>query len=222
MSEIDLTKFIAKQPGRYKIDQVFCRGDGWKYATDARYAVRIPSDELKTTFEDGSIFQMPDMSKVFPSDEILRSESIPIDTALFKPISEEYCTVRGIMRRCQYCAGSGRECEPCTECDGEGEVGDECESCGHRKKCKICYGDCVQPIGVEDCCCCDKGTRFGNVKCDDVYLDGSRLKYMMHYLPNLRFISASFLTEKQPVAFTFDGGQAVLMTLTNVPLEQCL
>lgn len=41
---MDITKFCAEEDARYPISKPWVK-DGWKYATDARIVVRVPTDE---------------------------------------------------------------------------------------------------------------------------------------------------------------------------------
>ncbi len=203
--EIDLLKFCAREDGRYKISQPFFRGDGWKYATDGVYCVRVKSDGEKT----------PDSIK---ADELFKaetmaSESVPIDESLFVPMLEtdKSAHINGI--KCFRCAGTGRESKDCPTCNGCGSV--ECDKCGHDLECFECNNGKIV-VSNNQCMHCIQGVRYADIAfAQGVRVDGSRLKYMMLNLPNLRVLPASFIPDHRPIAFVFDGGEALLMPLIN-------
>ncbi len=203
---IDLKTFCAKEEGRYKINEPFFI-DGWQYATDGRFCVRI-KDIANTPNTENA----PKANAVFPIGGIMDMPHIPIESAWFIPMKDADSSARYNGINCPYCAGMGKESKDCPHCEGECIV--ECETCGHEDDCAECHGKGKEIVSMKPCAFCANGTKYADVRMGDQYIDGSRLKYMMNYLPNLEPIPASYKVGA-PIAFVFDGGQAVLMPLVQ-------
>lgn len=86
--------------------------NGWKYATNGRMAVRIPTDEPNDSNEP---YKRPDASALFKDFNVDGLESFEIPT------------LDGmIQKECRHCEGSGEQtCDmghdhECPDCDGDG------------------------------------------------------------------------------------------------------
>ncbi len=204
--EIDLSKFVSQEEGRYKIDAPFFRGDGWKYATDGRWCVRVKGDGDKTECS-------PSADTLF-KDEIMQSDAIAIDESLFVPMkeSDDGARISGSIK-CVYCRGSGSESKVCVVCGGSGE--EECPTCGSEEQCDECYGDGVHIISPYRCPFCYAGTKFADLNYNGVFIDACRVKYMQHYIPDLKIIPTSYAlgSKSNPIAFISPTCQALLMPL---------
>ncbi len=79
---MDITKFCATESARYGIDKVWIM-HGWKYATDARIAVREPTDEPDSTAG------MYDMEAVFAGcDDVTDIDTLPLVPPLDGKVTE--------------------------------------------------------------------------------------------------------------------------------------
>ena len=192
-SEINLTPFLDKEffggtPWNFK---------GFRYATDGRIAVRVPTDE-------------PD------SDDLSKQPANGDVTSAFPPIGDllgQWSDATPIMRECCCieCEGE-REVggDKCPGCDGDGEVrcptcwrNHDCDECGghgkiNRKRCPRCQGKMVGAFEQA------VAYRFqtGHAIAAKYYESIARL-------PNARYGKKSLLD--MPLRFTFDGGDGVVM-----------
>jgi len=67
--------------------------------------------------------------------------------------------------------------------------------------------------GTKECGCCFRGVRYDLITFGKKQFDGSRVAYLRKHLPNLQVIPASF--GNGPIAFKFDGGEALLMGMVD-------
>lgn len=107
MNTIDLTPFCSVDETRMAINTPFVF-NGWKYATDGRVCVRVPTDEPDDSNEP---YKRPDASDLFKGFDVSGLETFVIPT------------LDGVQeKRCPSCNGNGysicdhghdHECEDC-------------------------------------------------------------------------------------------------------------
>lgn len=225
MSEIDLTPFCDPDSPRYNLSAPFVR-KGWKYGTDSRICVRIPTNEPDTVkpTQGGNLpaayelFAFPFPECCVPlSDHLVRMKSVPTLNA-----NSDVCGCGSSEETtCSACDGSGFK--PCTKCDGTGET--ECSSCGHEEECFDCDGT----GNSRDKCATCSGSRIkpGSALCPICTAENPRILCLvgaaaisraywlkLRTLPGLRLLPPE--REDGRILFTFDGGgQGVLATIVR-------
>lgn len=141
-SKIDLAPFCDPENTRYALDVPFVIA-GWKYASDGRVCVRIPTKEQDT--------QAPEGKKLVKADQLFSK----IGGVVFQPWPN--APIQRCNGTCVFCFGDGKypywkcpKCEghgfidtkECKKCDGEGTDGEKCFNCsgvGHGLFC--CHQD---------------------------------------------------------------------------------
>ncbi len=190
--EIDLMPFCEKDKNcRYPMNEPWVH-DGWKYATDARIIVRVPTDEPTSIFEGKGNSPPSAFRLSWPTPDATGWQPWPELRLL---VAEGFC------RACDGLGGSG-ECEPCRGAglvpDGYGET--ECDSCdgtGKKTECPTCKWSgweiypCVQRI--------------------DVRLIDYEYDAKIRALPHVEFIPST--DRHAGINFRFDGGQGIMMPL---------
>ncbi len=111
MRNIDIRDFCSVDETRMAICTPFAF-NGWKYATDGRIAVRVPTDEPD---DSNKPYKRPDASALFKDFNVTGLEAFEIPS------------LQGVEKiRCYSCDGSGEQtCDmghdhECPECDGDG------------------------------------------------------------------------------------------------------
>lgn len=140
---LDLQSFCDNkgEVGRYSFGQPFVQF-GWRYATDGRVVVRVPTEDANTTGRP-----LPTMRKLdwamLQGVEKWSEVSEPLG---FQPDSElRDCLACGEFVTCSKCKVDGTcecscgDCHDCHECTGDGAfyttTKDECDECeGSRKQ----------------------------------------------------------------------------------------
>lgn len=176
-------------PSRYaELPQPYVK-DGWKYATDCRAIVRVPTDE-----EDTNNVKLPN------ANFFANGETLPWPEP---DVEEQHAD-------CPECEGYGTVGSvDCEECDGVGMT--DCEHCGSEIDCHACWGEGV--VGGQQCGTCNGERSFRQPKLQrmqpgffiDVGYDA-----LVRELPNPRF----FIDEDK-CQIKFDGGEAVVMRLLD-------
>lgn len=99
---------------------------GWKYATDGRVVVRMPTNEPDTVRTDGHEFPL---SKIVKIIEHCRAHGSALTPTEIPNLPEPN------KIKCRFCGGMGRM-EKCAKCAGNGFM--TCGECGHTHRCEPC------------------------------------------------------------------------------------
>lgn len=187
--QIDLQPFCDTEDVRYALSTPWVKG-GWRYATDGRICVRVTTDEADspTYNEDG--LKRPGADRLFDDFPPDGFEDMP------KSLDEQVDDAPDAPRLCE-CA----KLVLCPKCKGD----DWCDKCvawegeivKANQKCETCGGKGELPRVYQG---------IGNEWFDKWYLD------KMRALPNLLVQSL----DKNRLAFVFDGGEGLLMSVRNV------
>jgi hypothetical protein len=200
MGQIDLNKFCGEDNCRYSTGSPFVRGK-WKYATDGRICIRVPTDEPETdvlnTRDAASLFTARIFPEPWPPADYLQGE-IPCADCVDGNMRCEKCNGDEFgCDECNYtgCAGPKRKCDHSTIC--------KCIECGGRGivliDCKTCNG-CGLVIG-------DVGTMVG------ISFISAHYDRLIRELPNVRYSRAS--DYRSMIYFSFDGGEGIVMPRTD-------
>jgi hypothetical protein len=194
--QLDLTQFLAKEDGEYTISRPHVI-DGWRYFTDGRVCVRV-RDESAPNTTDGSF---PPSDKIFPTKTLTDWQPWPTDSFIE---AEGDCLV---------CEGRGRVgTTTCATCKGNQEV--VCEACGHEHECDDCNG--LGYGGGTTCRSCRGKQRVTRPVRQTIAGVSFNYEYVAKILslPNPQY-SRSSVRPGKALAFRFDGGEGVLMPLSN-------
>jgi hypothetical protein len=194
METIDLKPFCDKQDFRYAFSNPFVK-DGFRYATDSRICVRIPSSEPNTIPPEKKK-DCPGVNVVFdnfPSEGFRNIDELIAGREASGPYDMRDCDC-GELNECHKCLGSGTQCCPhcdqdmdCEDCDGTGEALQAAYNC------QKCNGSGEVPNML-----CKVGDRW----------------YAEHYLNLIRTlpdVQCAAMDGEKMLAFRFaDSGQGVL------------
>lgn len=214
---IDLQRFCAHENDPREHLRAPWYEDGWVYATNGHFAVRVKAGRAQTDVQDKPQ-GAPDAASLFRK----HVEDRVVDYLVMPPVPK--------LIECFGCQGKGNvRCIKCPDCvDGEFKHG------GHIYECQNCDGspagpgwehltedDGPQPHEVLRLCeDCDGygfefkrngGMQIGGGHYSTVYLS------MLASLPKVRICPGDPAPERWadatvvPAAFLFDGGQALLM-----------
>jgi len=193
---MDLSTFCTCIRDLPTLKEPFSQGN-YTYASNGHMIIRVPF--------------RPDIPEKKP-------DNLQLENLVFLN-REEYTTefpkYKTEKKKCSWCRGSGRT-QICQECDGDGYVELENDFNQYSAECKTCRGEGETPGGPEKCSNCD-GTgqayvdKYDHVDIGDVRL-GKKLLDKIKDLPGVRLGPVDG-AERQQVAFCFDGGDGILMTM---------
>lgn len=192
-ASIDLTPFLGDGT-IYRFAKPFIRS-GWKYATDGRICVRVPTTEPDT--ENG----INGATTIFPAvlDGWTKYPEPP-DYVIGQNADCPKCNAKGVT--------GGSKCEAC---DGSSEC--QC-MCGDEHECNHCNGTGI--VNGNWCRHCN-GLRRGAFPAYTV-LAGRAVSFKysekIRVLPAVEYADVNDATGKLPLAFRFTGGDGVVMPLS--------
>lgn len=188
-----LKNFVYWQSTRYDINKVWIK-NGWKYATDGRICVRIPTADI-----NDSEGKYPDGDELFDSNKFLLC-----DVPLITPIASGKCSV---------CNGRGKLHKACPNCCGDGVF--ECPTChAETLKCETCCGS-GRSNEIIMCNDCDgTGIDFGHFAVKDINFNGKYIHKLNRLFTNCVMIGLP-LESNKPAKIKFEGGECALMPMAK-------
>lgn len=204
MNTETLKKFCYPDNMRPNLMEPFSR-DGYTWASDGRIMIRVPEIPGAVGHK-----KAPDPWTAWLKKPL--EEYIPAELPQgWQEMEVEYF-------ECQTCQGTG-QVYICPECEGEGVA--KCKCCGSENDCKTCEGAFFvsaeqggRPVRCEDCngeTCRRKRTPV-RLPGSDCIIDLFYLKLVME-LPGARLFRDG---SHDPLCFTFDGGEGVLMPIRHL------
>jgi len=196
---MDLTSFCSLDREMPTFSKPFSHGD-FTYASDGRMIIRVP--------------RIPEISSAKPDALKLEKLGFPADGECVTEFPEYEALER---HKCPICKGYGKV-EECPECDGEGSVEFDNGYHMYSADCKSCGGRGAVSGGNEKCSNCNGTGRsyadgWAHVDIGDVRLS-ARLLDKIKDLPNVKLGPVDG-AERKMVAFSFDGGDGVLMGMVK-------
>jgi hypothetical protein len=177
--------------------------DGFTYATNGHFAIKIPAIEEYAGFE-----------KLDSVSGLSFCESTPVNLFTTLPALLDGVIINV---KCNLCNGTGKN-KTCSDCNGDGEVYWE-SYCGHEyeAECKECDGT-GKVVGSSETCdnCNGTGSEVEDtiVTIGTKYLN-TKLLDILAKLPGC-MIATEAVTELKPIPFKFNGGVGIIM-----PCRKC-
>lgn len=172
--------------------------NGWRYATDARVAIRIPCGEPNTEAKEKRFPPIEQLFANFPEDGFEPWPEVDVFNAMGDCPECDCGLVNSV--ECRKCLGRGftvcNECgteDDCKPCKGEGYVGDDCGNCNGKGELVWTW---VQRIG-------------------DDYTAHAKYAELFRELPNVEFVN-----NNGKLLIRFDGGQGILMCLEKGSIKE--
>jgi len=165
--ELEIMQIICDPSARAQYERRPFGLHGRTYATDGKILLCIQGEH------EESCDCPPGIESILPPVEMVIDGAWP-----YPQVSPEVVA-------CESCGGTGRERNPCGQCDGMGRC--ECE-CGHEHECGQCDGTGRgdAPTCCEDCgglgkCALYESVKIGGVNLDTYYVE------ILNHIPGLMF-----------------------------------